>query len=191
MKTTLTLVCLALLFRGPAARQDKAPAPPRPVAVFAELDGRWRGTFVGYDKGGAELYRIAVEQTYRTIDPHTQRVELRDTMADGKVITGTGFNRAERRKDGTLKLSCEVRKSNGEHVIHRGRTVRGPAGEPQIVWSSDAPRRIETFREWVTHAEGRTRYHIHGMGVYGGTPMLMAGEYQRVPNGPVSRPTVR
>ena len=58
----------------------------RPVDVFALLDGRWQGTFVGYDASGKEQYRIRVEQTYRTVSATKQAIfravrKLRVTLA--------------------------------------------------------------------------------------------------------------
>ncbi|MHC4898966.1 MAG: hypothetical protein ACYTGW_17880, partial [Planctomycetota bacterium] len=82
------------LFACDLSMQDSRPE--RPVDVFRELDGHWAGTFVGYDATGKELYRIRVEQWYRTLDTYTQEVRVKDTMADGKVITGTGRNTARR-----------------------------------------------------------------------------------------------
>ena len=157
--------------------QDPAETPP--VDVFHELDGTWAGTFVGYDETGAELYRIAVRQTYRTVDDHTQEVTIRDTMPDGKVIEGQGRNTAHRGADGQLVLRCEVIKSTGETVEHDGRLVTGPTGREELVWYSRSEDRVETFREWVFDDNGTRTYAIHGMGRYGGQLMLMAGEYRK------------
>lgn len=167
------LLLLAILLTLPPTQEPRAEA--RPVDVFAGWDGSWQGTFVGYDPTGKELYRIAVRQTYRTLDATTQEVTIRDTMADGEVIEGKGRNTAERAADGTLRLRCQVTKSNGDEVVHEGRVVRGPSDRREIVWSSVSEARSETFREWV---DG-DRYWIHGMGRYDGTLMLMAGEYRR------------
>lgn len=154
-------------------------APPRPVEVFSDLDGTWEGTFVGYDATGKELYRIAVRQTYRTLDDTTQSVHVEDTMPDGTVVTGEGRNVAQRRADGTLALTCVVEKSNGERVEHAGRQVRGPDGDPELVWFSNAKDRSETFRERVRREGTEAVYAIDGMGRYGGSEMLMAGRYRK------------
>jgi len=167
------LIAAALLF----AAQDPEPEGHRPVDVFADLDGVWAGTFVGYDATGKELYRIEVRQEYRTIDDQTQEVVVRDTMPDGVIIEGKGRNVARRLADGSLQLECVVSKSNGERVKHHGRVITGPTGKPEIVWYSVAGDRTETFREWVRESD---TYCIEGMGQYGKTRMLMAGEYRRL-----------
>ncbi|MCZ6835606.1 MAG: hypothetical protein O7G85_07515 [Planctomycetota bacterium] len=155
-----------------------APIPlDDPVQVFAELDGVWAGTFVGYDESGRELYRIQVRQEYETIDANTQTVRVRDTMPDGTVITGEGTNIAIRSPDGTLQLTCIVNKSNGERVEHAGRLVKGPEGDEQIVWYSKATNRVETFREFVHHEGKQTIYEINGMGQYNDSLILMTGRY--------------
>lgn len=156
---------------------DVPPGPPRPVEVFSELDGTWVGTFVGYDAAGVELYRIGVRQTYVTVDETTQTVEVEDTMPDGTVIRGRGKNVARRRPDGTLALTCIVDKSTGERVEHEGRLVRGPDGDPQLVWFSASDKRSETFRERVRHEGTLVVYSIDGRGRYGEAEMLMAGRY--------------
>ena len=167
--------------QSPRSADDPPGADTRPVAVFAELDGTWVGTFAGYDAGGKELYRIHVEQTYETIDANTQRVTVKDTMPDGTVITGRGTNTAHRDRNGGLVLKCIVEKSEGDRVEHRGREIRGMDGRRQLIWSSDRPGRTETFREVVRQAcgvnSGETIYEINGMGRYGGTLMLMHGRY--------------
>ncbi len=172
-----TLILLSLLLTAPTCQDPEQKR--RPVDVFAELDGVWKGTFVGYDTTGKELYRIKVEQRYETIDKNTQRVTVKDTMQDGKVITGKGVNRATRQKDGSLVLTCVVDKSNGEHVEHKGRLVHGPEGGEQLVWFSKEKGKTETFREWVEGKGKKAVYHIQGMGAYGDTLMLMAGTYAR------------
>ncbi len=159
-------------------------APPtavtvRPVDIFAGLDGRWTGDFVGYDSSGRELYRIEVEQHYRTVDDHTQTVEISDRSADGTVVTGRGKNSAHRDADGELVLRCVVDKSNGDHVEHSGRVGRGPTGIEQLVWYSVDPAKVETFREWVVGTGAAATYYIHGMGRYGDSMVLMAGSYRR------------
>jgi len=171
--STLILIALWAFAAAP-------PPDPPPVAVFAELDGVWEGTFAGYDAEGRELYRIAVRQTYRTVDATTQTVEITDTMADGTVVTGDGRNVARRLDDGSLELRCLVEKSNGDRVEHRGRLGTGPAGEPQIVWSSAAPDRQEVFRETVRHDATGWTYEIDGVGRYGDSLVIMAGRYRKV-----------
>lgn len=155
--------------------------PSRPVDVFAELDGTWTGTFVGYDAEGRELYRIGVRQTYETVSATTQSVRIEDRMPDGTVITGTGRNVAERRPEGGLALRCIVDKSNGDHVEHDGRLGRAVDGSPQIIWHSNRPDRVETFRESVRHEGDRIVYEINGMGRYGKTLVLMHGRYVKTP----------
>jgi len=150
-----------------------------PVAIFQSLDGHWAGTFVGYDVAGRELYRLRVQQTYRTIDANTQTVELSDTDANGKTTTGRGRNTAIRRADGTLELRCVVDKANGDHVEHAGRVVRGPDGDEQIVWSMAREGRSETFRERVVSTGVAATYEIDGMGRYDDALILMAGRYRR------------
>ncbi|MEN0064612.1 MAG: hypothetical protein AAGA48_20855 [Myxococcota bacterium] len=159
------------------AQPTVPPSPPdRPVEVFAELDGIWSGQFVGYDAQGKELYRIDVRQEYTTVDAHTQKVEIRDAMQDGMVITGRGVNVAKL-VDGRLSLSCVVDKSNGDHVEHQGRIVTLPSGEPGLVWSSVRKGRSETFLEYVTEENGKAVYRIQGTGRYGDTLIVMSGRY--------------
>jgi hypothetical protein len=171
-----------------------AVAPPagdaatvdRPVAVFADLDGTWRGTFVGYDTTGKELYRIAVTQHYETVNATTQRVKIEDVMSDGTRITGEGENVARRGDDGALALTCVVRKSNGETARHRGRIVTGPDGGKGLVWYSSAPDRVETFRETVRREGAEHVYEINGLGQYGRTLILMHGRYVKQPEPPAA-----
>ncbi len=146
--------------------------------VFQDLEGHWTGTFVGYDTTGKELYRIRVQQWYRTIDATTQEVRLEDTMGDGSVVTGKGRNTATRLANGELRLSCQVEKSNGDRVVHKGQLIRGPAGDRQIVWFNKTKNRTETFREWVAGSKENRTYHIHGLGSYDGQLVLMAGCYR-------------
>lgn len=174
VKISILLSLLALALLLPAAG-----APP-PVAVFADLDGTWEGTFVGYGEGGEELYRVRVRQTYRTVSDTVQEVEIEDRMADGTVVTGRGRNLAERREDGTLALRCVVEKSDGDRVEHEGRLVTGPGGDRQILWHSSAPGRSEIFRERVRREGGEEVYRIDGLGSYGDTRILMAGRYVKV-----------
>lgn len=160
---------------------DAAPRdPPPPVAVFADLDGTWEGEFVGWNREGRELYRIHVRQTYRTVDDHTQRVEIEDRMPDGSVITGHGENTARRTDDGELELRCRVEKSNGERVEHRGRLVEGPDGREELVWHSGGDGRWEMFRERVRRVGAAEVYEIDGVGRYGDQVVVMAGRYRRV-----------
>lgn len=172
---------LAAASVGIAGPSDEGPAGPHPpVAVFVDLDGTWEGDFVGWDREGRELYRIRVRQTYRTVDGHTQRVQIEDRMPDGSVITGRGENTARRTEEGELELRCRVEKSNGERVEHRGRLVEGPDGEEELVWSSEGDGRWEMFRERVRR-EGETEvYEIDGVGRYGDQVVVMAGRYRRV-----------
>ena len=173
----LFLFLLLVLAPQESASEPVEAAPP--VAVFAELDGTWSGEFVGYDARGRELYRIRVRQTYRTVDEHTQEVQIADEMPDGTTIRGKGTNVARRRPDGSLELTCRVEKSNGDVVEHAGRLVRGAEGDEQLVWYSETKGRTETFRERVRHEGERDVYSIDGMGIYDGTPILMSGVYVR------------
>lgn len=176
MRSSLLLAATALLS---LCGQNSKPIAD-PVKVFADLDGSWTGTFVGYDATGRELYRIQVEHHYQTIDANVQRVRTRDQFADGQVITGEGENRAIRAANGELSLQCTVSKSNGEKVQHLGRLIAGPKGRQQLVWHSQHKDSIETFREWVTGTGADAIYHIQGMGKYGDSMILMAGEYHRM-----------
>ena len=175
----IVLCVLALLGLGLRAPRQ---APHPPVAVFAELDGVWEGTFVGYDETGRELYRISVRQEYETVSDVEQKVRITDTMPDGTVIRGEGENLAQRAVDGSLELHCSVRKSNGERVHHTGRLVTGPGGQQQIVWYSKAPDRVETFREEVCREGDEVIYEINGMGRYNDSLILMAGRYTKQPD---------
>jgi hypothetical protein len=172
----------AALDPAPRAPQGATPPPPpRPVEAFADLEGTWAGTFVGWDAEGRELYRLRVRQTYRTLDDTTQAVEIEDRADGGAVVTGRGTNVARRLPDGTLELTCTLERSNGERVRHRGRAVRGPDGDPEIVWSSSSQERSETFRERVQREGTLEVYAIDGMGRYGGGLVLMAGRYVKQP----------
>jgi hypothetical protein len=157
-----------------------AVAAGPPVAVFAELDGTWQGTFVGWDAEGRELFRLRVAQTYRTVSDTTQEVAIEDLGADGTVTTGRGENVATRAADGTLALTCKVEKSNGDTVLHQGSVVTGPGGRPEILWHSQGAGRAEVFRERVVEEGGETLYLIDGLGRYGDGVVLMAGRYRRV-----------
>jgi hypothetical protein len=170
---TLAWIMTVLLASATSTSDDD------PVAVFAQLDGTWAGSFVGYDTEGQELYRIAVRQTYETVSDSTQRVRIEDRMADGTIVTGQGQNVARRTAEGDLELTCRVDKSNGDQVTHRGRLVQGPRGDQQIIWYSSTPDRTETFREHVRQHHGGAVYEINGMGRYGETLILMHGRYQQ------------
>ena len=170
---TMLLIACAAVTAGLAT-----PPPGRPVDIFKSLDGTWEGTFIGYGADGRELYRIAVRQHYRTVSDSTQMVDITDRMSDGTVIRGRGQNVASRQPDGSLKLTCEVKKSNGDNVRHDGRIVEGVDGAEQIIWHSSDVQRTETFREHVYRdADGKLIYEINGMGRYGTTMMLMHGRY--------------
>ncbi len=156
------------------------PGTGRPVDVFAALDGTWQGDFVGYDATGRELYRIKARHSYRIIDDERQEATIEDTMPDGTVITGQGYNIAKREADGSLSLLCVIEKSDGDRVEHRGTVSRAPDGVQQIVWSTDKPGRLEVFRELVRRVAGRSVYTIDGFGRYGDSVTVMAGRYSKV-----------
>lgn len=169
------------LWGAVAAAGTGAPeAAEPPVAVFADLDGTWEGTFVGWDRTGRELYRLRVRQTYQTVDESTQRVEIEDRLPDGSVVTGRGENVARRTEDGGIELRCRVEKSNGERVEHQGRLTAGPDGRPVLVWHSRGEDRWEVFRERVRREGEAEVYRIDGVGRYGGEVVVMAGRYHRV-----------
>jgi len=174
LSIVLGIIVGATLFATLGVGQDQSSAP---VEVFADLEGTWSGTFVGYDQAGNELYRIAVTQHYQTLNDTMQKVIIYDTMPDGTVISGSGINTARRREDGSLDLRCSIDKSNGQRVAHAGRVVIGPDGDQQIVWYSSGPDRIETFREVVRREGDQLVYEINGMGRYGKTMILMHGRY--------------
>ncbi len=153
---------------------------PRPIDVFADLDGTWVGTFVGYDAAGKEVLRIKARHTYRTVSATRQTVRIEDTMPDGEVIIGRGANFAERTPAGSLLLRCVIEKSDGESIDHAGRVIRGPDGDEQIVWYTTTPQRVETFREVVRREDGDLVYEINGMGRYGEALVLMVGRYRKV-----------
>ncbi len=176
LSIVLGIIVGATLFATLGMGQDQSSAP---IEVFADLEGTWSGTFVGYDETGNELYRITVTQHYETINDTTQLVIIQDTMPDGTVITGRGENTAHRRADGSLDLRCMVTKSNGDRVAHQGRIVIGPDGDQQIVWYSSGPDRVETFREVVRREGSQLVYEINGMGRYGETLILMHGRYTK------------
>ncbi len=178
MNSLLGLV--ALLLSSATSTTASPQAPQAPSAVFADLDGTWEGEFVGYDTEGQEIYRISVRQTYRTVDSKTQEVRVTDTFADGRVITGRGQNTAERLPDGSLRLRCVVVKSNDERVTHLGSSGIAPDGEPQLVWHSKGIDRWESFRETVRGQGAEAVYSIDGVGLYGGTVIIMAGRYHQV-----------
>ncbi len=152
----------------------------RPIDIFADLDGTWVGTFVGYDATGTEVLRIKARHTYRTVSATRQTVRIEDTMPGGEVIIGRGANLAERTRSGSLLLRCVIEKSDGESIDHAGRVVRGPDGGEQIVWYTTKPQRVETFREVIRREDGELVYEINGMGLYGKTLVLMVGRYRKV-----------
>lgn len=174
LSIVLGIIVAATLFAALGLGQDQSSAP---VEVFADLEGTWSGTFIGYDETGNELYRIAVTQRYQTLNDTMQKVIIYDKMPDGSVISGSGINTARRREDGSLDLRCTVDKSNGQRVAHQGRVVIGPNGDQQIVWYSSGPDRVETFREVVRREGSQLVYEINGMGRYGETLILMHGRY--------------
>ncbi len=176
LSIVLGIIVGATLFAALGVGQDLSSAP---VEVFADLEGTWTGTFVGYDETGNELYRIAVTQHYQTLNDTMQKVIIYDKMPDGTVISGSGINTARRREDGSLDLRCSIDKSNGQRVAHQGRIVIGPDGDQQIVWYSSGPDRVETFREVVRNEGSETVYEINGMGRYGKTLILMHGRYTK------------
>lgn len=152
----------------------------RPVDVFSTLDGIWEGDFVGYDSTGRELYRIKARHSYRTVDGERQEARIEDTMPDGTVITGQGYNIAKQEADGSLSLLCVIEKSDGDRVEHRGTVSKAPDGVLQIVWHTDVPGRLEVFRELVRRVGGRWIYTIDGFGRYGDSVTVMAGRYAKV-----------
>ena len=92
----------------------------------------------------------------------------------------SGKNIAHRTAAGDLELFCDVKKSNGDRVQHKGRLVKGPIGTTQFVWYSVSADRSETFREAVVRDGKKTTYVINGMGRYGDSLILMAGRYLKV-----------
>jgi hypothetical protein len=168
-----------LVSLAPPLAAGERPAQP-PVAAFAALEGRWRGTFVGWDPSGVELYRIDVTQTFTTVDAHTQAVAIEDRMADGTVVRTTGVHRARRNARGEIELTCDLTRSNGDRVHLRARPVRGPLGTAELVWHGASGDRSETFREAVVHDGSSILYTIDGMGRYGDKLVLMAGRYRKV-----------
>ncbi len=172
----LATIIGATLFVALGVGQDQ---PNAPVEVFADLEGTWSGTFVGFDETGNELYRIAVRQRYQTLNDTMQKVIIYDKMPDGTVISSSGINTARRREDGSLDLRCSIDKSNGQRVAHQGRVVIGPDGDQQIVWYSSGPDRVEKFREVFRREGSQLVYEINGMGRYGKTLILMHGRYTK------------
>lgn len=177
-----------LIAMAPGATLTAQTNAPPPVSVFADLDGSWEGEFAGYGEDGRERYRLRVRQTYTTINDHTQRVDMAETAADGKTVTGTGMNIATRDPSGGLVLRCLVTKSDGDSVEHSGHLGLSPGGTTQIVWSTRGRRRTEIFREKVTRDGDGFRYDINGTGRYGDTVTLMAGLYRKVRAGHGARP---
>lgn len=170
---------LPILFLTPILANDRRPEEPPPVRAFARLNGTWVGSFVGHDNHGKELYRIRVKQVYRILNRTTQKVEIEDVMPDGSKVTGIGENVASRGPDGSLVLRCAVVKSNGDRVELEGRIIRGPDGDEQLLWYTDKPGRKEVFREVIRKERNETVYSINGMGLYGGSLILMNGRYRK------------
>ncbi len=175
--STFLIIVLTFVFNLISVRSE---VPQKPVAVFSELDGKWEGNFIGYNSKGEILYKIEVTQTYKTINDTTQEVYIKDKSEDGKVTTGKGKNIATKNSDGSLSLKCIVEKSSGDKVEHNGTISKGPDGEKNIIWYSEKPGRIETFRESVEKRSDGEYYLIQGMGIYGKTSVLMSGKYKKV-----------
>jgi len=176
--TRSVLLAPLLLAMTLAASAAEHAAPP--VSVFQELEGDWRGSFVGYDATGKEIYRIEVTQSFRTVDDETQTVAIEDRMPDGTVTRTRGTHLARRNGSGALELSCDLKRSTGEHVQLQGRLIRGPLGTTEFIWWSASGDRSDTFREGVADEGGKPTYHIDGMGRYGDSLVLMAGRYRKV-----------
>jgi hypothetical protein len=151
---------------------DRTGKDEIPEAVFAPWDGIWKGTFEVLD-GEEILTRLDVVQKYYSDRPDLQHGRFRERdQATGDVVTARAVNRRE-----GDALICEVQKSTGERVVHRGRwTGRG------IEWSRRTDRVEEVFREEVkTDANGYTVYVIDGYGRYDGGPRLtFRGRYRKV-----------
>ncbi len=166
--------------------------------VFKPWDGNWKGTFTIYldslgQKTGTAQPRIQskaaldslpliqdqviqVEQTYTSINPFYQTVEIQDTyMQNGaeKTVNSKGYNQV---KNG--EMICVVNKP-AEQVVHEGTSLP----DSTIIWerSLKDPTQIEYFYEQVSD----NTYYIIGWGYYGDddprlTPrMWFYGEYQR------------
>lgn len=171
-KKILLIVVLSLSF-------SQTFAATNTVDVFSELNGTWKGTFIGYDLTGKELYRIDVIQTYKTIDEVTQSVQITDIYPSGEIVTGEGKNIAIKTLDGSLNLECEVKKSNGEYVKHKGRVVFDPNGKKHLIWYSNNQKRREMFYETVEdHIDG-TYYTIKGIGIHKNNDIFMVGSYRK------------
>lgn len=185
MRNALVLGLLLASCRAPSPpAPEEAPAPPAEVVrdaappmdespVFSPWDGRWRGRFVVKD-GEDVLTELQVEQRYRSVSPERQFgfFDERD-VATGVRTTATATNSVT--PDG---LRCEVEKSNGERVVHRGR----PTDDGGIEWFRKTPDLEEHFFEKVyTDPSGQTWYAIEGWGRYGGGPRLtFEGRYRRI-----------
>ena len=166
--------------------------------VFKALDGDWEGEFIIYTWQGElpdrlpdpgllsstylkslpikEVNRIHVQQSYHSLSPYYQKVEIIDTYDEGGVprkVTSYGVNKIE---DG--KMWCIVQKPD-ELIIHSGSLQ----GEHTIVWERalDNPLKIEHFCETVFAQS----YEIVGYGYYGdddpklGPRTWFHGNYQR------------
>ena len=155
--------------------QDRAPQSRPTYAVFAPLDGTWRGEFCVRKPDGTLVTRLRVTQVY-TRQSDTRQTCVMDNVVDGKTTRET----AENLITPAGELLCKVRKADGSEVVHHGR-----AEGDQLFWSGTRAAsepgglRLESFRERV---EG-DRYLIDGFGIYGdpltGT-CLFHGEYRRV-----------
>ena len=171
-KAILFTIVLSFLF-------SQTFASTNPVDVFSELNGTWKGAFIGYDLTGKKLYKIDVIQTYKTIDEATQSVQITDIYPSGEIVTGEGINVAIKSLDGSLYLECKVKKSNGENVKHKGRVVYDSNGKKQLIWYSNNQKGREMFYESVEDHIGGTYYTIKGIGIYKKSDIFMVGNYRK------------
>jgi len=148
--------------------------------VYKILDGSWMGTFFIYEdergqmKGSVdeeridraylqqlplrEVGRVSVKQSYVSVSPYYQKVEIEDTYLENgvqKIMKSHGVNKIQ---DGVMW--CVVQKPE-EKVVHRGSTE----GDHTIIWGRRVkdPLNIEYFRETVKS----DTYEIVGYGYYG------------------------
>ena len=166
--------------------------------VFKALDGDWEGEFTIYAWQGElpeqlpdpallsssylkslpiqEVNRIHVQQSYHSLSPFYQKVEITDTYQENglsRKVISHGVNKIE-----NGKMWCIVQKPD-EQIIHTGSLQ----GEHTIIWERalEKPLKIEHFRETVL-AES---YEIIGYGYYGdddpqlGPRTWFHGKYQR------------
>jgi NADPH-dependent 2,4-dienoyl-CoA reductase/sulfur reductase-like enzyme len=98
---------------------------------------------------------LRVRQDYLSESPTFQRVSIRDTYPDGRVVVSEGVNKVQ---DGLLY--CVVRKPD-DLVIHTGSR---PTPDT-IIWQRDRsePLALEWFKETVSSES----YTIVGWGYYG------------------------